>query len=187
MYVHRIALIIGLGALAACGQPDNAAETEPAPVVEAVEPTPPDYPLQFPSATWIATSRSATALTGDATIHFRSISFVNNIELETSAPVEVPPEVVIREGGPSFAEAAAASASAGGLAAELREIYAQRINADLARKTDLCGAGVAPTHLAIVYDTPISLVRMVVFSGADRPGPEARDSAVCATFTYAAP
>lgn len=54
-----------------------------------------------------------------------------------------------------------------------------------ARTAGYC-RGTAPTFAILALDgaVPERRLRMAIFSGADAPGPTARDSAVCGVFTY---
>jgi hypothetical protein len=44
-----------------------------------------------------------------------------------------------------------------------------------------------PSYAALVYGRHDMRVTVILFSGADEPGPAARDSRVCATYAYTAP
>ena len=124
----------------------------------------------------------STSAAGDVsalTINADSLAFSNaDSEATFSAPTEylgvVTPDTLIASGGDSFA-AAAPSASA--TRVELRHITG-------AASESLCG-GQTATHAAIVYMEPLTALQLMVFTGADAPGPNAHDSSVCAIFAYA--
>jgi hypothetical protein len=163
-------------ALAACGQttapgaPEPAAETAPTPA-----------PQGEPMSTGLMGGISTTAA-GDVsalTVNRDGLSFANNEGEETfSAPTEflgvVDPSTLIAEGGDSFA---AAAASAAATRVELRRITGVAPQA-------LCG-GMTATHAALFSAEPLTGLQLMVFTGADAPGPTAKDSAVCATYMYA--
>lgn len=124
-------------------------------------------------------STSAAGDVSAVTINADSLAFANAEGEETfSAPTEylgaVTPDTLIKAGGDSFA---AAAPSANATRVELRRIAGTAPAA-------LCG-GVAATHAAIVYVEPLTALQIMVFTGADAPGPNAHDSEVCAIFAYA--
>ena len=86
----------------------------------------------------------------------------------------VAPATAIVAGGESFASAAP---SATATRVELRRIVGAAPEA-------LCG-GMPATHMALVSDEPLTALRFMAFTGADAPGPEAVDSAICLISGYA--
>lgn len=163
-------------ALAACGQ-TTAPTSEPAPETTAATTT---APAGQPMTTGLMGGISTSAA-GDVSalaINADSLAFSNAEGEETfSAPTEylgvVTPDTLIKAGGDNFS---AAAPSATATRVELRRITAA--------PAALCG-GMAATHAAIVYMEPLTSLQLMVFTGADAPGPNAHDSEVCAIFAYA--
>ena len=172
------ALIVSLVlALGACGQ---STQSEPAPETTAAATTT-TAPAGQPMSTGLMGGMSTSAA-GDVsalTINADSLAFSNaDSEATFSAPTEylgvVTPDTLIASGGDSFATAAP---SASATRVELRHITG-------AASESLCG-GQTATHAAIVYMEPLTALQLMVFTGADAPGPNAHDSSVCAIFAYA--
>jgi len=78
-------------------------------------------------------------------------------------------------GGQSYA---ALVAGAGDLNVELRRVI------DATTPEIICTE--RPTYVALVYADRATSLEMLVFSGAEAPGPNARDSALCASYRYSA-
>jgi len=175
------ALIASLAlVLAACGQTNTAApEVEPA--AETAEAPAAAAPQGEPMSTGLMGGMSTTA-SGDVaalTINADALAFTNADGEQTfSAPTEflgiVAPSTLIAAGGETFAAAAPSSTAT---RVELRRLTS-------AAPERLCG-GMAATHVAIVYAEPLTGLQLMVFTGADAPDPNARDSAVCAIYAYA--
>jgi hypothetical protein len=162
-------------ALAACGQ-TTAPAPEPAAQTEAA-PSPTGEPMSTGLMGGISTSASGDV--SGLTIGADRLAFTNADGEETfSAPTEflgvVDASTLIAAGGESFS---AAAPSATATRVELRRITAPAPEA-------LCG-GMVATHAALVSSEPLTGLQLMVFTGADAPGPNARDSAVCAIFAYA--
>jgi hypothetical protein len=175
----RFVILLFALALASCSQPAPAPEAETA-ATEAAAPTP-AAPQGEPMATGLMGGMSTTA-SGDVaalTINRDGLAFSNADGEETFAvPTEflgvTEASALIAEGGESFAAAAPSSTAT---RVELRRLTSTAPEA-------LCG-GMAATHVAIVSTEPLTGLQLMVFTGADAPGPSARDSAVCAIFAYA--
>ena len=158
--------------VASCGP---APEQEPAP--ENAAPA----PIGEPISTGLMGGISTTAA-GDVaalTIGADQLAFGNADGEETfAAPTQflgvLEASALIAQGGQSFAAAAPSSTAT---RVELRRITSAAPEA-------LCG-GMAPTHVALVSTEPLTGLQLMVFTGADAPGPNARDSRVCAIFAYA--
>jgi len=172
------ALIASLAlALAACGQtsapPEPAAESATAPVVAE--------PVGEPMSAGLMGGYSTSA-SGDVAAMTPSadqLAFINADGEETFAVSTqflgvVAPTTLIAAGGESFA---AAAPSANASRVELRRITSTA-------PERLCG-GMTATYVAIVSSEPLTALQLMVFTGADAPGPEARDSAICAINAYA--
>lgn len=164
-------------ALAACGQtsapPEPAADTASAPAA----PTPVGEPMATGLMGGISTSASGDV--AGLTLAADQLAFSNPDGEESFAvPTEflgvVGPSMLIAADGESFAAAAPSSTAT---RVELRRITG-------AAPERLCG-GMAATHVAIVSTEPLTGLQLMVFTGTDAPGPEARDSAVCAINAYA--
>lgn len=82
---------------------------------------------------------------------------------------------LIAANGQSFAAAAPGPIS---MRVELRRIVAPA-------PTALCWGNTPATHVALAHDEPLTALTLIVFSGADAPGPQARVSTLCATYAYA--
>ena len=103
--------------------------------------------------------------------------FSNSAGEETATSTEflgvVPASALIAAGGESFAAAARNDVVT---RAEVRRITGSA-------PAGLCGGGA--TYVALVSSEPLTGLFLIGFTGADAPGPEARDSAVCAVNAYA--
>lgn len=166
----RILLIASLLLLSACAQP--APQAAP-PAAEAPTPAPTGTALS--TGEMGAMSNTAMSITGSLTVTPDSLSFENGFAAETDYLGWVDATAPIAEGGESFAATAPGPTS---LRVELRRLRGQA-------RSQLCGETPAATYVALGHDDPITGLTLIVFSGADAPGPQARDSAVCATFAYA--
>lgn len=160
--------------LAACGPATPPASERAAEIVGAA-------PVGAPMSTGLMGGISTTA-SGNVsalTISTEQVAFTNADGEETFAlPTQfigaVEPSTLIAAGGQSFADAAPSSTAT---RVEVRAIFG-------ATPQDLCGPSLA-THVAILSAEPLTGVQVMVFTGTDTPGPEARDSRVCAVFAYA--
>ena len=65
---------------------------------------------------------------------------------------------------------------------EVRHVDLVRVAAD-ARDPQLCGEGQTVSHVIVAHGT--ETLSLLVFSGADAPGPNAHSSQLCGTFNYA--
>jgi hypothetical protein len=177
MLMRTILFALPLLLLAACGPASTPAS---APAAETADVAAPPV-LGEPLSTGLMGGISTTAA-GDVaglTIGADRLAFTNPDGEETlSAPTEflgvVEPSTLIAAGGQSFAAAAPSSTAT---RVELRRIAGVAPEA-------LCG-GAAATHAALVSTEPLTGLHLMVFTGADAPGPTARDSAVCAIYAYA--
>lgn len=170
------ALIIAF-ALAACTPaPENkAAET----TQDAAATTTQAAPVGAPMATGLMGGVSTTA-SGDVaalTINRENLAFSNPDREETFTVAtiflgEVAPSTPIAAGGESFAAAAPYPTAE---RVELRRVDGA--------SGSLCGPTPA-THVALVHAEALTGLYLIVFSGAEAPGPEARASEACATYLY---
>jgi hypothetical protein len=162
-------VLIGLALLAsACGEmrsraPDHAA-------------TPAPDALAFTAA-----SETARSFTGDLIVERGALSFSKGARLTTHTVAARGSNELIARGGESFATVALSS---GGLQVETRAITAQRL---LQGAPSLCPGDWPPSYAALVYGRRDARVTLILFQGVDEPGPDARDSRVCATYAYNAP
>ncbi|WP_395648127.1 hypothetical protein [Terricaulis sp.] len=165
--------------LAACGQPASTTSTATAPDMTATAST---ASAGDPMTTGLMGGMSTTAAGEVAalTVAADALAFSDADGEETfSAPTTylsvADASSQIAAGGDTFAGAAASSTP--DVRVELRRLTAP-VN------PRFCGEGIAATHVALVHAEPMTALTLVVFSGADAPGPSARDSAVCATYLY---
>lgn len=172
------ALIASLAlALAACGQtsapPEPAADAAPAPV--AAEPV--GEPMSAGLMGGISTSASgdvAGLTPGADQLAFTNADGEETFAVSTQFLGVVAPTTLIAAGGESFAAAAPSSTAT--------RVELRRITSTAPER--LCG-GMAATYVAILSSEPLTALQLMVFTGADTPGPEARDSAICAINAYA--
>jgi hypothetical protein len=128
-----------------------------------------------------AASATAQNFTGDVVIESGALLFTKGAMLSTvTLPPRGPDEPTVK-GGQSFAAEAVGSAD---LAIEPRRVLRQTLAQGA---PSLCTDGGAPTYLALAYGQRATRVTVIMFEGADAPGPQAADSRVCATYGYAAP
>ncbi|MBX9747954.1 MAG: hypothetical protein K2X34_13695 [Hyphomonadaceae bacterium] len=158
-------------ALAACGQTTAPADDPPA--VEEVA-APEGEPMSAGLMGGISTSASGevSAVTiGADQFAFTDPDGAETFTVATEYLGVVDVSTLIAEGGESFA---AVAPSATATRVELR-----RIMGDLPDR--FCDA----TYAAIVSTEPLTGLQLMLFTGADAPGPTARDSAVCFIAAYA--
>lgn len=169
------ALIFAL-ALAACGQataPQSAPETPPAPEAAAPAGEPPSTGLMGGIST--SASGDVSALTiGADNLAFSNADGVETFTVRTEFLGVTDAAALIKAGGETFAAAAPSSMAT---RVEVRRI----IDASPER---LCG-GMNATYAALVSTEPLTGLQLMVFTGADAPGPNARDSEICAINAYA--
>lgn len=165
----RTMLVAGfLLVLGACGQ--TAAPTSS---TEAQE-----HPLLI--GAFRASSNTARGITGDLSIERGGLMFGSGVVLYTRPLQPRRAGDLIAQGGDSYA---AAALGPGDLIIELRRVTEQIVPEG---KVGLCGAS-APQYVALAYEARATGVKLLVFSGAEPPGPDATQSRLCATFGYAAP
>lgn len=176
MRPHLIAIAV---LLAACSQP---APTATATNSDTATNTTASTSAGAPMTTGLMGGMSTTASddVSALTIGADALAFSNADSEETfSAPTHylgvVDASSPIATGGETFAAAAASSTP--DVRVELRSLTAPA-------NSRLCGEGTQATHVALVHGEPMTALTLVVFSGADAPGRNARDSAVCATYLY---
>lgn len=178
MIITRTLAVSVFALLAACSPPaPSTTSTETAtPTTEAAATAPEGAAMTAGQMSGMSTSAAGDVAA--ATINADGLAFANADGEDTfTAPTTylgaVAPSTPIAAGGQSFADAAP---SANATNVELR-----RING--AAPAGLCG-GAQATHVAIVYMVPLTALQVMVFTGADAPGPSAHDSAVCAIYAY---
>lgn len=171
--MRSLAILIAV-MLAACSPPAERAPVPAAPPPPQEAPAPPQGPFA-------ATSRTATAITGDMTFTDAEISFMNGVLVRTTpfSTRSAYDRISIQEDDTFDAVAPGDDTRV----VDLRSVDAQ----DLTGRSDgLCGAE-TPTYVALVHEIPIRMVSLIAFTGAEAPGPSAVNSSVCATFLYSAP
>lgn len=173
--MRAVALLFS-AALAACGQ-----TAAPPATTESVEAAAAPSLVGEPMSTGLMGGISTTA-SGEVaalTIGADNLAFSNSEGEETfTTPTEFlgvwEASDLIAAGGESFA---AAAPNANATRVEVRRI-------DGASHERLCG-GMAATHVALVSSEPLTGLQLIVFTGAAAPGPNARDSEICAIYAYA--
>jgi len=170
----RVLISLFVLALAACGQ-STVATQAPAPestTAPALEGEPMATGLMGGMADTIPDAVAGLMINRD------SLAFSNPDGEEAVATTDflgvVAPSSLIAAGGQSFA---ALASSENATRVELRGFTSPA-------PSTLCREHVA-TYVALVHSEPLTALRLVVFTGPDAPGPNARDSAVCATYPYA--
>jgi hypothetical protein len=128
-----------------------------------------------------AASETARDFTGDLWVGPNAVNFTKGARLATRTLAPRSADELAARGGDSFA---AIALSTGDLEVEVREITAMRL---LQGAPSLCAGDLAPSYVALVYGRRDTLVTVIIFTGADEPSPNARDSHVCGAYAYAAP
>ncbi len=153
--------------LAACVPP-------PAPT-EAVAPAPPALTGAFE-----AMSNTATAITGNLDVQPDVLSFGKGFRIEGGRiDTALGPDIDLSAVGGTIADG---SGNTSIQTVELRRVDLVRVSAD-APDPHLCG-GVAASH--VILANGAETLSVLVFSGADAPGPNAHDTQLCGIFNYAA-
>jgi len=130
---------------------------------------------------FIATSNTAMSITGDLEIWPNRLSFGKGFRLEGSRiDTRLEPNTDLSAGGGTIASG---SGNSSVHMVELRQIANQRIAAD-ARDPQLCGEGKTPSYAILANGA--ETLSLLVFSGADVPGPNAHDTQLCGIFNYQA-
>ena len=157
--------------LAACGP---SAET-PAPAAEVEAPAPAALTGEF-----TAMSNTAMSITGDLSVTADVLSFGKGFRLEGGRiDTALEANTDLSAGGGTIADG---SGNTSVQTIELRQIANQRIAAD-ARDPQLCGEGKTASYAILANGA--ETLSLLVFSGADAPGPNAHDTQLCGIFNYA--
>lgn len=166
----RFASILLALALAACGQ----TTAPPAEAPEAEAPAPPALTGSF-----AAMSNTAMAITGDIDIQPDVLSFSKGFRVEGGRiDTALEPHTDYSAGGGTIADV---TGNGGIETIELRQVTNVRIAADAAVQP-LCGPGETASYVVLAKSPEV--LSMLVFSGADAPGPNAHNSQLCGTFNY---
>ena len=166
----RLVVFLALALLAACGDVRSAARRE------SVAKASSEHSLAFK-----AVSETARNFTGDLAIEPDALNFAKGAALATHALAPRAADQPASRGGDSFA---AIALSSGDLDVEVRAVVSQRLRQGA---PSLCQGDWMPSYVALVYGRHDMRVTVILFAGADEPGPDARDSRVCATYGYTAP
>lgn len=157
-------------ALAACNQ--VAAPPADTPEVEA--PASPALTGQF-----TAMSNTAMAITGDVDVQPDVLSFAKGFRIEGGRiDAALAPDTDLSAGGGTIASG---SGNTGVQTVELRRVDLVRVAADAA-DPQLCGEGAPVSH--VILANGVETLSLLVFSGADAPGPNAHDTQLCGIFNY---
>lgn len=167
-------LILALAlTLAACAEPP-AVQPEAAPAPEAAAPAPPAITGAF-----TAMSTTAMGVTGDLDITPDVLSFARGFRIEGGRiDASLGPNTDLSAGGGTIADG---SGNTSVTDVELRRVENVRVAAD-ARDPTLCGAGGTVTHVILARGA--EALSVLMFSGADAPGPNAHDTQLCGIYNY---
>lgn len=167
MGMRALLLPVMLAVLTACGEARN-----PGGEAEASVPA-------SPLGAYKAESASAESVTGGVVIQRGGLTFQKGVIIYTRTLDPRRGSDLMARGGDSYAAAALGPEA---LRIELRHVSEQI--ADAAGE-GLCGAD-APTYVALAFQEHGASVTVLVFAGAQAPGPDATDSRLCATYVYGA-
>lgn len=160
--------------LAACGQSTSAPVPE-APIETAAPPAESVF-----GGSYTAISDTAMSITGTADIDTDAMNFTRGFRIEGLAvPTTLTGDTDYSAGGGTISDSSGVRNIEH---VEMRKIDNVRVAAD-ARDPQLCGEGKAATY-AILAENADTL-SMLIFSGADAPGPNAHDTQLCGIFNYA--
>jgi hypothetical protein len=169
----RVLILAMALTLAACSEPP-APEPEASPAPEAAAPAPPAITGAFS-----AMSTTAMGVTGDLDITPDVLSFANGFQIEGGRiDASLGPNTDLSAGGGTIADG---SGNTSVTEIELRRVENLRIAAD-ARDPTLCGAGRTVTHIILARGA--DALSVLMFSGADAPGPNAHDTQLCGIYNY---
>lgn len=161
-------------ALAACGQTTAPPETP--------ETAAPEAASSAFVGHYTAISNTAMSITGDLDLASDVLSFGKGFRVE-GARIEhalTADTDISADGG----TVASGSGNTGILNVELRRVTTVRIAAD-ARDPQLCGAGTPVTYAIVAHGA--ENLSVLIFSGADAPGPNAHDTQLCGIYNYGPP
>lgn len=167
MGMRALLLPVMLAVLTACGEARN-----PGGEAEASVPT-------SPLGAFKAESAAAESVTGGVTIQRAGLTFQKGVILYTRTLHPRRGADLIARGGDSYAAAALGPEE---LEIELRYVTEQVVSAGA---TGLCG-GERPSFVALAHQARSTSVTVLVFVGAEAPGPNATDSRLCGTYVYGA-
>ena len=156
--------------LAACTQPT----APPARETEAEAPALPALTGQF-----TAMSNTAMSITGDLDVQPDVLSFGKGFRIEGGrVDATLGPNTDLSAGGGTIADGSGNRSVEG---VELRRVEQVRVAAD-AGDPQLCGAGAPVSHVILANGAEV--LSVLVFSGADAPGPNAHDTQLCGIYNY---
>ncbi|MBY0566978.1 MAG: hypothetical protein K2P70_06685 [Hyphomonadaceae bacterium] len=166
-------LILALAlTLAACAEPP-APQPEASPAPEAAAPAPPAIIGAF-----TAMSTTAMGVTGDLDVTPDVLSFAKGFRIEGGRiDASLGPNTDLSAGGGTIADG---SGNTSVTDVELRRVENVRVAAD-ARDPTFCG-GETVTHVILARGA--EALSVLVFSGADAPGPNAHDTQLCGIYNY---
>lgn len=166
--MRRLILVVAVAAASACGSQSVQSMNPAAPV-----PT----PLR---GSFFASSETARAETGDVSVEPGGVMFARGLVLYTRVLNPRRGADLVSRNGDSYAAIVVGPAD---LDIELRRVLEQVTPPGGA---GLCGER-TPTYVAFAHDEHATQLTMMVFSGEDPPGPDARESRFCGAFAYVAP
>jgi len=127
-----------------------------------------------------AASQTARDVTGNVSIERAGLAFDRGVVLYTRTLNPRSASERIARDGDNYAAVLVSSADE---PIELRRVTEQTLTQGA---EGLCGAE-RPTYVAIANEERSAYLTLLVFAGAEPPGPTATDSRLCARFKYAAP
>jgi hypothetical protein len=170
--MRKAGLALMILALAACGQPTEAPGEPSAPAEDAAS------SAAFVGH-YVAISNTAMSITGDLDLAPDVLSFGKGFRIE-GARIEsgLTADTDLSAGGGTIASG---SGNTSVMNVELRHVDLVRVAAD-ARDPQLCGEGTPVTHAIVAHGA--ESLSVLVFSGAEAPGPNAHDTQLCGIFNY---
>lgn len=126
-----------------------------------------------------AMSNTAISITGDMDVQPDVLSFGKGFRIEGGRiDATLGPDTDLSAGGGTIADG---SGNRGVETVELRRVQLVRVAADAA-DPQLCGVGVTVSH--VILANGAETLSLLVFSGADAPGPNAHDTQLCGIYNY---
>ena len=126
-----------------------------------------------------AMSNTAMSITGDLDVQPDVLSFGKGFRIEGGRiDATLGPNTDLSAGGGTIADGSGNRSVEG---VELRRVEQVRVAAD-AGDPQLCGAGAPVSHVILANGAEV--LSVLVFSGADAPGPNAHDTQLCGIYNY---
>lgn len=171
----RATIVMLALALAACGQASAPPVATDEPTTETAAPAAPAMTGQF-----IAMSTTAMSITGSVDVETDTMNFSRGFTLEggrIDAMLEA--DTDYSAGGGTISDSSGVQNIE---SVELRRID-RLVTVPDAPAPDLCG-GKPPSHVILAAN--VDTLSVLIFSGADAPGPNAHETHLCGIFNYSA-